>query len=80
MPPLSGATLVVELGRVDAGTGSAATNSRWVFQTSVDVISLSLSLLSQPHGSGSGSGAFTSVDGQYSHWMRHEVMAKVKGK
>jgi hypothetical protein len=30
--------LVVELGRVDAGgIGSAATNSRWVFQTSVDV-------------------------------------------
>jgi hypothetical protein len=35
----------VELGRVDAGIGSAATNSQWVFQTPVDVIlSLSLSL------------------------------------
>ena len=38
---------VVELGRVDAGTAYgrciiAATNSRWVFQTSVDV-TLSLS-------------------------------------
>jgi hypothetical protein len=28
---------VVLLGRVDAGTTPAATNSQWVFQTSVDV-------------------------------------------
>jgi hypothetical protein len=34
-----------ELGRVDAGNESAATNSRWVFQTSVDVIILLLLLL-----------------------------------
>jgi hypothetical protein len=28
--------LVVELGRVDAGIGSAATSIEWVLQTSVD--------------------------------------------
>jgi hypothetical protein len=40
----------VELGRVDAGF--AATNSQWVFQTSVEVIlSLSLSAASDASGS-----------------------------
>ena len=48
MNPYFIACSVVELGRVDAGTASgrciiAATNSQWVFQTSVDV-TLSLSL------------------------------------
>jgi hypothetical protein len=33
---------VVLLGRVDAGTTPAATNSQWVFQTSVDVTLLLL--------------------------------------
>jgi hypothetical protein len=36
---------VVELGRVDAGIASAATNSQWVFQTSVDVTLLLLLLV-----------------------------------
>jgi hypothetical protein len=33
---------MVLLGRVDAGTTPAATNSQWVFQTSVDVTLLLL--------------------------------------
>jgi hypothetical protein len=35
---------MVRLGRVDAGTTPAATNSQWVFQTSVDVTLLLLLL------------------------------------
>ena len=46
-------TVMVELGRVDAGTANgrciiAATNSRWVFQTSVDVTSIYLSIQQGP--------------------------------
>jgi hypothetical protein len=36
---------MVLLGRVDAGTTLAATNSQWVFQTSVDVTLLLLLLM-----------------------------------
>jgi hypothetical protein len=44
-PTIDGGPSVVLLGRVDAGTTPAATNSQWVSQTSVDVVTLLLLLL-----------------------------------